>query len=257
MLLNCHHYFYYKIYSIAEKAEKTEDKPSSAARRSRSRPSLSSSSSDHNSEDETTMRKPKYIPTRHDLNSIRLSRHKLERFVHLPFFDRISKGCFLRIGIGQHNSQPVYRATEITGVYETAKVYNLGNTRTNKGCRVRHGRGERVFRLEFVSNQEFTEGEYKKWLEATTAADNAMPSKEDITQKQADIKEAMNYEYTEKDVDRILSEKDRFRQKIYNYAAKKAFYMKERDSAICRGDKDTAREMNVKIQVRFFIITYR
>lgn len=65
---------------------------------------------------------------------IRLSRHKLERFVHLPFFDRIAKGCFIKIGIGQHNNAPVYRVAEVIGVYETAKIYNLGNTKTNKVC---------------------------------------------------------------------------------------------------------------------------
>lgn len=97
--------------------------------RSRSRSSSSSSSSDNEPEEEV---KPAYVPSRGDLNLIRLSRHKLERFVHMPFFDRIAKGCFIKVGIGQHNNQPVYRVAEIIGVYETAKVYNLGKTRTNK-----------------------------------------------------------------------------------------------------------------------------
>lgn len=50
----------------------------------------------------------------------------------MPFFDRIAKGCFIKIGIGQNNGAPVYRAAEVIGVYETAKIYQLGNTRTNK-----------------------------------------------------------------------------------------------------------------------------
>ena len=45
------------------------------------------------------------------------------------------------------------QVAEIIDVYETAKVYNLGNTRTNKGFKLRHGTQDRVFRLEFVSNQ--------------------------------------------------------------------------------------------------------
>lgn len=95
----------------------------------RSRSSSSSSSSDNEQDDEN---KPAYVPTRGDVNNIRLSRHKLERFVHMPFFDRIAKGCFVKIGIGQHNNMPVYRVAEVIGVYETAKIYILGNTRTNK-----------------------------------------------------------------------------------------------------------------------------
>lgn len=91
-----------------------------------------SSSSSSESEPEEEKKQPAYVLTRSELNQIRLSRHKLERFVHLPFFDRLAKGCFVKIGIGQHNNMPVYRVAEITGVYETAKVYNLGKSRTNK-----------------------------------------------------------------------------------------------------------------------------
>lgn len=32
----------------------------------------------------------------------------------------------------------------------------------------RHGSDQRVFRLEFVSNQEFTESEFMKWKEAVS-----------------------------------------------------------------------------------------
>ena len=35
------------------------------------------------------------------------------RFVHLPFFDRVVKGCFVRVGIGSHNGKPVYRVSSI------------------------------------------------------------------------------------------------------------------------------------------------
>lgn len=119
------------IYSDDSESEGGKSSPApSGAASGRSRSSSSSSSSDNEPEEE--QKKPAYVPTKAELNSIRLSRHKLERFVHLPFFDRIAKGCFTKIGIGQHNNMPVYRAVEITGVYETAKVYNLGNTRTNK-----------------------------------------------------------------------------------------------------------------------------
>lgn len=71
--------------------------------------------------------------------------------------------------------------------------------------KVRHGNQERVFRLEFISNQEFTDGEYLKWVEATAAANNDMPTKGKIEQKQADIKEAISYEFNEQDVERIVS----------------------------------------------------
>lgn len=76
-----------------------------------------------------------------------------------------------------------------------------------QGLRVRHGTQERVFRLEFVSNQEFTESEYNKWIDASAAAGIPMPTRENIQQKQSDIKEALHYEFNEQDIERIVSTK--------------------------------------------------
>lgn len=102
---------------------------------------------------ESKSKKPVFVDTKEELNKIRLSRHKLEKWVHSPFFKRAVIGCFVRIGIGMNHGRSVYRIAEIVDVCETGKVYQLGHTRTNKGLRLRHGAQERVFRLEFVSNQ--------------------------------------------------------------------------------------------------------
>lgn len=47
---------------------------------------------------------------------------------------------------------------------ETAKVYQVEKTRTNKGLRLKHGPDEKVYRLEFISNGEFAVNEYQYWL---------------------------------------------------------------------------------------------
>lgn len=118
------------IYSD-DSEDDAQSKSSSPPRAPTTRSRSSSSSSESEAEEEDK-KQPTYVLTRSELNQIRLSRHKLERFVHLPFFDRLAKGCFVKIGIGQHNNMPVYRVAEIMGVYETAKIYNLGKARTNK-----------------------------------------------------------------------------------------------------------------------------
>jgi RNA polymerase-associated protein RTF1 len=101
----------------------------------------------------------KYVEIMADLEPIRLSRSKLEKFVHLPFFKKLVIGCFVKIGIGavididqfffrdcmisivqlikkfQNNGRSVYRLVEVCDVLETAKVYNLGKAKTNIGLR--------------------------------------------------------------------------------------------------------------------------
>ena len=72
------------------------------------------------------------ITTKEELGRIRLSRFKLERWVHAPFFNDTVLNCFVRVNIGTNDGKAVYRVTEIVGVKETPKVYDFGSSKTNK-----------------------------------------------------------------------------------------------------------------------------
>lgn len=240
----------------------------SGSKRSAKRSSSSSRSSDsdsHSDDDSSSIGKKKssttsgsvastklqrqlHITTREELSRIRLSRFKIERFIALPHFDRVVSGCFVRINIGNSNNRPVYRVCEVAGVVETAKIYNLGKSRTNKGLRLRHGSSERVFRLEFVSNQDFSDSEFQKWRTECTKANIVMPTLEMIERKTDEIKKAIVYEFKDEDVHKIIAEKNRFRKYPTNYAMKKTVLMKERDAAVLRGDDVQAADINSQIE---------
>lgn len=119
----------------------------------------------------------------------------MERFLSLPLFAKIVTNCYVRISIGNNNNHPVYRAAEIIGVVETAKVYQFGSGRTNKGLRLRQGTQERVFRLEFISNQDFTDSEFEKWWNVCLSAGVQFPTLDLVEQKQREIKDALQYEF--------------------------------------------------------------
>lgn len=227
----------------------------SESKRSGKRSSSSSRSSSDSENDgaakatTSATKRPTYITTKEELNKIRLSRHKMERFVALPFFERIVMNCFVRVSIGNNiNQAPVYRIAEIVGVVETGKIYSLGKNRTNKGLRLRHGSSDRVFRLEFISNQDFSESEFEKWKVVCQAADTELPTVDQIDRKIKDIKEAIVYEFKDEDVQKIIDEKNRFRQHPTNYAMKKTCLMKERDAAVLRGEDELARDLNAQLE---------
>ena len=67
----------------------------------------------------------------------------------------------------------------------------------------RHGSADRVYRLEFVSNQDFTESEFYKWREAVMLAGMQLPTTDEIDQKLADIKKAVSYKFKEEDVEAV------------------------------------------------------
>lgn len=207
----------------------------------------SSSSSDSEPDSRVRSGRTQCISTRDQLNQMKLSRHKLERFVHLPFFKRVAVGSFIRIMIGPNKGRPVYRVGEVMDVCETGKVYQLGNTRTNKGVKLRHGTQERVFRLEYASNQEFSDSEFVKWRETCQTQGISLPTVDQLENKIRDIKEAASYEFKEEDVEKIVKEKERFKTTPYNYAMKKTQLMKDRDMAQTTGDVVRASELQEEL----------
>ena len=143
--------------------------------------------------------------------------------------------------------QPVYRVAEITEVCETAKIYNLGNTRTNKGFKLRHGNQERMFRLEFVSNSMFSETEFQKWVQACSSHGVQLPSMETVEKKQKDVQDLLYYKYSNDDIDKIVEEKSRFNRNPTNFAVYKTSLLKLRDMASQQGDDNAVEKYNQKI----------
>ena len=106
-------------------------------------------------------------------------------------------------GIGQHQGKSVYRVAEIVDVVETGKIYIVGKQRTNAGLKLKFGKQERVFRLEFISNQHIMPQEFAKWKEACEEANVPLPTIEFVKAKAKEIKQAVNYNYTSDDIGNI------------------------------------------------------
>ena len=175
-------FFSSDIYSSSSSDGEKEVRRKSSSSSSSSSSSVSSISSGESDterhESNKVVKKARVIDSRLELEKIRLSRFKIDKFVHLPIFKKTVVGCFARIGIG-HNKEknvPVYRVAEITDVCETAKVYDVMKSRTNIGLRMRHGKQERVFRAQFISNQPFSETEFQKWKQTCEAEHVEMPT---------------------------------------------------------------------------------
>nr|XP_058951031.1 RNA polymerase-associated protein RTF1 homolog [Pocillopora verrucosa] len=195
------------------------------------------------SDEEQGEAQPQRVSALGDLERIRISRHKLERWVHMPFFGKIVIGCYVRVGIGNHDARPVYRVAEIRDVVETAKIYSLGSTKTNKGLKLKHGNQERVFRLEFVSNQRFTETEFARWKEECESHDIPLPTLEEVDTKAKQFNEAQHYMYNEEDIDKIVAEKQKFRKTPFNYAQKKNHLMRSKEIAEQKGNLEEAEKL--------------
>lgn len=214
------------IYSDDSDSD-SEEKASNDGRRSPSSRSSSGSNSDGESQ-KPVYKKPTFITSLEEMNKLIIKRYMLEKFISLPIFEKTIVGGFVRVNIGNNmeTQQIVYRVAEIQAVVETAKIYQFGKMRTNKGLRLKIGTQEKCIRLEFVSNASFTESEFNKWVELCAKADVNLPNVDLIAQKKEDIQAAFNYEFKEEDIDRIIEEKNRFRAYPTNFAMRKTQLMK-------------------------------
>ncbi|CAF0937717.1 unnamed protein product [Brachionus calyciflorus] len=222
--------------------DEDEERSDSDSERSSSEESDSSSVNDK--------RKQTKIPisNKEELNKIKLSRHKTEKWCHAPFFKKVAVGCFVRIGIGNNKSVPVYRVAEVVDVVETGKVYQLGTTKTNKGFKLKHAADERTYRLEFISNQPFTDDEFNRWKDAMEKKSLRLPTLNDVETKSKEIQSFINYSLKEEDLDFMQQEKKKFAKNDDKIVERKLELLQKREEALQSENMKLVQEIDLKIQ---------
>ncbi|KAF8364502.1 hypothetical protein PRIPAC_91425 [Pristionchus pacificus] len=136
-----------------------------------------------------------------ELKLTRLSRFKLARFVHAPFFNKTVIDCYVRIGVVKLLGNPNkdnYKIAQVIDVVETDKVYNVESAKTNKGLTLRIGTEERVYRREFVSNKKF-----QAWMSTMRRHNRSLPTMGDIHKKMKDIASPVEHNYTNDEVNQL------------------------------------------------------
>ncbi|CAK5027550.1 unnamed protein product [Meloidogyne enterolobii] len=127
-------------------------------------------------------------------------------------------------------AQPI---AQVVDVVETAKVYEVEpNTdiRTNKGLKLKicNNDAQRVIRLEFVSNSNFTETEYSFWLNRMKETETSLPTIDFVKKKQKEMHDALNYKFTDSEINLMVREKSRFKKQPTNFAFEKSELIKQK-----------------------------
>jgi RNA polymerase-associated protein RTF1 len=226
--------------SSSDSSDEDKNKSSSRRKKDKRRDSFSGSDKEEDKED--------FDVTLEVLDSVRLSRTQLSQWVHAPFFPTTVINSFVKVGIGQKvGGEHVYRVCQVLDVVEGPKTYNLEKAKTNKIIKVRHGKDERSFRMEFVSNAHFTDKEFSQWKEAMEKGQLDMPSRSMIESKKKDIVFATNYRFTNEDIEIMLREKEKFEVNPKNYAVRKTHLMKLKEHADQAGDEEESERLQAEL----------
>lgn len=193
-------------------------------------------------------RRDNYEFTLEELNTVRMTRHKIEKWCHAPFFNATSVGCFVKVGLGMsRDGQQVYRLCQVMEVSEGPKVYSLdppkNSIKTNKLYKLRHGKEERSFRLEYISNRDVDANDFAAWKERMERDKVDLPTRGHVESKRKDLQNALNYNYKDSDIDTILKEKEKFMKTHKNYAMMKTQLLKQKEQAEQAGNQDEVQRI--------------
>lgn len=170
-----------------------------------------------------------------ELSLVKLSRFRCEQWCHMPFFEETVKGMFIRIGLGKStDGKDTYRCAKVLNVLKCPKVYQLGPTRTNQALNVQIGIGKKGFRLNFISNQPFTESEFNFYKEQMEKNNCELPCLKELKKKAKDIeklKKEAEDNMSQKDFEKMVENKKKFRYRPTSFARKKSALIKERQKA--------------------------
>ena len=97
-------------------------------------------------------------------NKLRISRDKIVKWMFHPQFDDLARGCLLRLSVIRGDSQ-VYRLVEIKKIVKYHRTYRINNIITIKAAILKYGKSEKTFCLDVISNSDFTQQEFDRWMD--------------------------------------------------------------------------------------------
>ncbi|KAF8935784.1 RNA polymerase-associated protein rtf1 [Dissophora ornata] len=182
--------------------------------------------------------------TLEDLNSIRLSRDRLEKWCYSPFFKSVVVGCFVRLSLGMDsNRQPVYRITQIVNVGKQPKIYQVGKTMTNLTLTLKHGKAEKVFTMDIISNSSFTEDEFRRYESVLRNEKIDIVAQDHVENKRKDVERAKEYVLTDKEVEDIIELKKQMKQGRLNPIVHRTILEQQKMSQSLEEAEETERRL--------------
>ncbi|KAK5580252.1 hypothetical protein RB653_000267 [Dictyostelium firmibasis] len=174
------------------------------------------------------------------MNQCRLSRNMLVKWVDQPYFEKYAPKFFVRVVIGSHLNNPIYRIAEIINIGTGHKIYKVEDKETDKLLVLSYAGSIKEFGIENVSNNAITPAEHEKWISDMIRAKKTLPTPEDIETKIGDIKKAQDYIYTNEDIDNRAKERIKYQKTPVNIAIEKAKLIALRETLVPQSPKHKA-----------------
>jgi len=87
-----------------------------------------------------------------------------------------------------------------------------------------------------------------KWKEEMNLVELPLPTQQYVKRKEKEITEAKGYAFTDKDIEKMVEEKEKFRRKPLNYAVRKNKLMRDKDIAEQAHDFEEVTRLREKLE---------
>ncbi|KAL4216008.1 plus-3-domain-containing protein [Rhizopus microsporus] len=203
------------------------------------------------SEEDAEEKAKKRVPQLEEFQSACISRNMIEKWLFAPFFENLILDGFVRIYIGQDPQKkvPVYRLCQVMEIVPWHKIYTIGeNTSCNQALKLKHGKAEKIFTMDIISNQPITQHEYSRFI-ATLEHDKVrIPSMDHIKQKVEDIKNAREYVLNDKEVNEMIERKRAVKGSSMNAVMEKAQLMARLQHAESNNDTEQVMKLTKELK---------
>lgn len=122
------------------------------------------------------------------------------------------------------------------------------NAWSNKALKVKHGKAEKEFPMDIISNQPVTQQEYTRFLTTLESDRVRIPSIDQIEQKAADLKQAREYVLNDKEVNEMIQKKRAVKGSSTNTAMEKAQLLARLEHAKAYNETDKVLKINKELK---------
>jgi RNA polymerase-associated protein RTF1 len=180
-----------------------------------------------------------------DILSVQLKRTDLEKWANTPFFDKTVKGCFVRLAVGMDptTKEQVYRVTYITGVGIYHRPYRFGKHFLKTTLYLSHGKAQKEFLMELISNSPITEKEWSRYVKVMQFDKLANVTVEHVQKKFKDIQKAKDHIFTDEEITQMIKLKRAHDKIPVNVALKRQELQNEVLIAKEKGDFEKVKEL--------------
>ncbi|KAM9895450.1 hypothetical protein OXX79_008069 [Metschnikowia pulcherrima] len=189
-----------------------------------------------------------------DINKIRVGRSFLGKYLFYKDFAESVAKTFgkINVGVDRRTRQPMYRAVQIEEVVSRpSKQYRMGDAKTDIYLLVSQNRSQKKeFPLSVFSDADISADEFARYAAELAKVNEEVPYVDDVNEKAEQLHRLMNSGLSNKDIDEMVSRKQKLQKGIYAYDA---VYQKSKvmdELKVARQENNTARVQELSEQLQ-------